>query len=118
LVIGNALLPNTLLRLLLQCYKYLFLFKHQTCLDAVEVVKNFLNKQINRTYQEIGGCGAKGIDPEDTRRKDLPWYMATHVRDKELLRSQVSLIGGTGCGCSGPSCPSAAGRVAVRPRCW
>jgi cytochrome P450 monooxygenase len=80
------------LRLRLQWCKYLFLFKHQTWLDAVEVVNNFLNKKIDRTYQELAECEAKGIDPKGARRKDLLWYMATHLRDKELLCSQVSLI--------------------------
>lgn len=80
------------LRLRLQWYKYLFLFRHQSWLDAVEIVNSYLNKHIDQTYQEIAECEAKCIDPEHAKRGDLLWNMATHLRDKDLLRSQVSLI--------------------------
>lgn len=41
------------LRLRLQWYKYLFLFRHQSWLDAVAVVHDFLNRHLDRTWREL-----------------------------------------------------------------
>lgn len=41
------------LRLRLQWYKYLWLFRHQSWLDAVQVVNDYLNRHIERTYEEL-----------------------------------------------------------------
>jgi cytochrome P450 monooxygenase len=68
------------------------LFRHQKWIDAVTVVNNFLDRHINRTFKELAECEKDGKDPEQASRTDLLWYMATHLRDKEALRSQVNLI--------------------------
>lgn len=80
------------LRLRLQWYKYLFLFRHQAWLDAVDVVHQYLNRHIDRTYAELETYEQSGKNPEEAERTDLLWYMASHLKDKEALRSQVSLI--------------------------
>lgn len=82
------------LRLRLQWYKYLFLFRHQSWLDAVQVVHEYLNKHIDRTYKELEELenGKTPKTAEDAERTDLLWFMASHLKDKEALRSQVCLI--------------------------
>ncbi|RFU78914.1 cytochrome p450 [Trichoderma arundinaceum] len=82
------------LRLRLQWYKYLFLFKHQAWLDAVSVVHKYVNGHIDRTYaemKEVDDLKSRGVQAE-VERTDLLWYMATHLKDKEELRSQMCLI--------------------------
>lgn len=80
------------LRLRLQWYKYLFLFRHQAWLDAVEMVHGWLNKHIDRTYEELEEYDRLGKNPDGGPRTDLLWYMASNLRNKEALRSQVCLI--------------------------
>ncbi|KAL4759443.1 cytochrome P450 [Aspergillus foveolatus] len=80
------------LRLRLQWYKYLWLFRHQAWLDAVGVVHNYLNAHIDRTYKELEEYKRQGKDPEAADRNDLLWYMASNLQDKEALRSQICLI--------------------------
>ncbi|PYI09962.1 cytochrome P450 monooxygenase [Aspergillus sclerotiicarbonarius CBS 121057] len=82
------------LRLRLQWYKYLFLFRQQHWLDAVEVVHNYLNRHIDRTLEEQAQKAQTKTmsEGEEKERTDLLWYMASHLKDKEALRSQLSLI--------------------------
>lgn len=80
------------LRLRLQWYKYLLLFRHQAWLDAVEMVHGWLNKHIDRTYEELEEYDRLGKNPDSGPRTDLLWYMASNLRDKEALQSQVCLI--------------------------
>lgn len=81
------------LRLRLQWYKYIWLFRHQAWLDAVDVVHKYLNSHIDRTYKELDEYKSQGKDPEQADRKDLLWYMASNLpQDKEALRSQICLI--------------------------
>ncbi|CBF80485.1 hypothetical protein AN8411.2 [Aspergillus nidulans FGSC A4] len=80
------------LRLRLQWYKYLWLFRHQAWLDAVEVVHRYLNAHIDRTYKELDEYKRQGKNPEAADRNDLLWYMASNLQDKEALRSQICLI--------------------------
>ncbi|KAE8153457.1 cytochrome P450 [Aspergillus avenaceus] len=80
------------LRLRLQWYKYLFLFRHQSWLDAVNDVHEYLDKHIDRAYQEIEAYERQGKDPANAERTDLLWHMANNLRDKEALRSQICLI--------------------------
>lgn len=92
------------LRLRLQWYKYLFLFRHQSWLDAVAVVHDFLNRHLDRTWRELEEKEEKERANEDKRsrgetavaeraeRTDLLWSMAGQLRDKEALRSQLCLI--------------------------
>jgi len=89
------------LRLRLQWYKYLFLFKHQSWLDAVQVVHNYLDKHIDNTFKyleemEAMEASEKSKNPEgmveSTQRTDLLWSMASRLRDKVALRSQLCLI--------------------------
>ncbi|KAM6481638.1 cytochrome P450 monooxygenase [Trichoderma sp. SZMC 28011] len=82
------------LRLRLQWYKYLFLFKHQNWLDAVSVVHKYVDSHITKTYQEmeqIDELKSKGVDVKD-ERTDLLWWMARNLKDREELRSQMCLI--------------------------
>ena len=82
------------LRLRLQWYKYLFLFRHQKWLDAVNVVHQYVNKHIDRTYKELEEMerGKTLKTADGAERTDLLWSMASHLKDKEALRSQVCLI--------------------------
>lgn len=80
------------LRLRLQWYKYIWLFRHQAWLDAVDVVHKYLNAHIDRTYKELDEYKRQGKDPEAAHRNDLLWYMASNLPDKEALRSQMCLI--------------------------
>ncbi|KAM0808994.1 putative Cytochrome P450 monooxygenase [Seiridium cardinale] len=80
------------LRLRLQWYKYLFLFRHQSWRDAVDVVHQYLNRQIDSTFAELDEFDKLGKSPDESPRTDLLWYMAQNLRDKEALRSQVCLI--------------------------
>ncbi|PKX89259.1 putative cytochrome P450 monooxygenase [Aspergillus novofumigatus IBT 16806] len=61
-------------------------------LDAVDVVHKYLNAHIGRTYNELNEYKRQGKDPETADRKDLLWYMASNLQDKEALRSQLCLI--------------------------
>jgi cytochrome P450 monooxygenase len=89
------------LRLRLQWYKYLFLFRHQSWLGAVQAVHNYINKHIDSTFKELEEMEAMErlktrINPEEatenTKRTDLLWFMASRLRDKVALRSQICLI--------------------------
>lgn len=80
------------LRLRLQWYKYLFLFRHQAWRDSVKVVHDYVNIHLDSTFAELEATEKAGLKPEDSERTDLIWYMATHLRDKEALRSQLCLI--------------------------
>lgn len=80
------------LRLRLQWYKYLFLFRTQAWLDCVGEVHDFINKQIKRTYAELEEFERMGKDPHDSERKDLIWYIASYVKNPDELRSHLSLM--------------------------
>jgi cytochrome P450 monooxygenase len=80
------------LRLRLQWYKYLFLFRHQSWLDAVDMVHKYLDGHIDRTFAELAEFEKTGKSPEQADRTDLLWHMASHLKDREALRSQLCLI--------------------------
>ena len=87
------------LRLRLQWYKYLFLFRQQHWLDAVQVVHDYLNHHIDRTIEQMGRIDDQtkpeaeaGASNGEQKRTDLLWYIASNLKDKEALRSELCLI--------------------------
>lgn len=87
------------LRLRLQWYKYLFLFRQQHWLDAVQVVHDYLNHHIDRTIEQMAQIDHQTkpeaeaeTDNGEQERTDLLWYIASNLKDKEALRSELCLI--------------------------
>ncbi|KAL6895172.1 cytochrome P450 [Trichoderma longibrachiatum] len=81
-------------RLRIQMYKFLWAFNWKWWLKAVYEVHDFVNVHIRSTYKELEQREQRIKDglPVGPERVDLLWYMATHVRDEEELRSQLCLV--------------------------
>jgi Cytochrome P450 len=81
-------------RLRIQLSKAMYLLRWTWWLKAIGVVHDFVNLHIRRAYQEIEEREERlkaGLEV-GSERTDLIWYMATNLRDEELLRSQLCLI--------------------------
>ncbi|EHK20480.1 uncharacterized protein TRIVIDRAFT_49165 [Trichoderma virens Gv29-8] len=81
-------------RLRIQMYKFLWAFNWNWWLKAVYEVHDFVNVHIRSTYKQIEEREQRIKDglPVGPERVDLLWYMASHVRDEEELRSQLCLV--------------------------
>lgn len=83
-------------RLRLQMSKFLWLFRSQKWLDAVAVVQEFVDRHIDRTFQEMEGSKTSKTDPAsavENERSDLMWSMAQRLKhDRADLRSQMLLF--------------------------
>ncbi|EEP81631.1 conserved hypothetical protein [Uncinocarpus reesii 1704] len=86
------------LRLRLQMSKWLWLFRWKVWFSAIDVVHDFIDRQVDRAYSERADA-AKGqkqssfgveLKPE---RTDLLWSMVGNVpEDRERLRSEMLLL--------------------------
>ena len=73
------------LRLRLQLSKWLWLSKWKTWNAAIEVVHEFIDNKIDKTYKEKAEKVTKSNKPE---RTDLLWTMVGNLpEDRERLRS-------------------------------
>ena len=88
------------IRLRLQMTKGLWLFRNQKWLDAVTLVHRFVDKHIDKAYEEMQKLSkSKLLDAQDSstesekERPDLLWSMVNNLNDdKEALRSQILLL--------------------------
>ncbi|KAH6891327.1 cytochrome P450 [Thelonectria olida] len=81
-------------RMRAQFYMMLWAFNWNWWYKAVYEVHDFVNVHIRSTYKEIEEREQRikeGL-PVGEERTDLLWYMAWHLRDEELLRSQLCLV--------------------------
>lgn len=78
------------LRLRLQLSKWLWLSKWKTWNAAIEVVHEFIDNKIDKTYKEKAEKVTKSNKPE---RTDLLWTMVGNLpEDRERLRSEMLLL--------------------------
>ena len=78
------------LRLRLQLSKWLWLSKWKTWNAAIEVVHEFIDNKIDKTYKEKAEKVTKSSKPE---RTDLLWTMVGNLpEDRERLRSEMLLL--------------------------
>ena len=86
------------LRLRLQMSKWLWLFRDTKWLNAVATVHAYIDKHIDRTFEEMQREEALQMEKlaateDEQERSDLLWYMAHNLKhDRAALRSQVLLL--------------------------
>lgn len=78
------------LRVRLLLGKFLFLHRDSKWLEAVGVIRDFIDGNIDRTLAELRDC--KALGQELSKRTDLLWDMARQHQDKELLRGQIIAV--------------------------
>jgi len=91
------------LRFRLMMVRWLWLFRHKAWFDAIDLVHNYVNRHIDKAYDEFakekaateGSANGKlANDTDDTpERTDLLWSMIPHFgEDRERLRSELLVI--------------------------
>ena len=92
------------LRLRLQMSKWLWMFKWKFWLDATNVVHEFIDRQVDKAYQERANkenAKTVGVSQNESsfgidlkpERTDLLWSMVGNVpEDRERLRSEMLLL--------------------------
>ncbi|KAH7015467.1 cytochrome P450 [Ilyonectria destructans] len=81
-------------RMRAQFYMMMWAFNWTWWYKAVAEVHEFINVHIKSTYKQLEEREQRvkdglAVEPE---RTDLIWYMASNLRDEELLRSQLCLV--------------------------
>ena len=77
------------LRVRLLLGKFLFLHCDKKWLEAVGVVRGYIDGNIDKALAELQDCKASS---KDSKRTDLLWDMARQHQDKELLRGQIIAV--------------------------
>jgi cytochrome P450 monooxygenase len=77
------------LRVRLLLGKFLFLHRDSKWLEAVSVIRDFIDGNIDKTLAELQDYKATG---QESKRTDLLWDMARQHQDKELLRGQIIAV--------------------------
>ncbi|KAM5440986.1 hypothetical protein MferCBS31731_004125 [Microsporum ferrugineum] len=90
------------LRLRLQMSKWLWMFRWKRWLNAIEIVHEFIDREVDRAYieraKEESSGGANDMEStfrfqSKTERTDLLWSMVRKVpKDKARLRSEMLLL--------------------------
>lgn len=81
-------------RMRAQFYMMMWAFNWTWWYKAVAEVHEFINVHIKSTYKQLEEREQRVKDglPVEPERTDLIWYMASNLRDEELLRSQLCLV--------------------------
>lgn len=92
------------LRFRLMMVRWLWLFRHKTWFDAIDVVHKYINRHIDMAYKDFAkrkmvadgannGNGSTTATEETPERTDLLWTMIPHFgEDKERLRSELLVL--------------------------
>ncbi|CAI7621811.1 unnamed protein product [Penicillium manginii] len=90
------------LRLRLQMSKWLWLFRWKVWFGAIDIVHEFIDRQVDKAYKERAKASKEGVSSDKNssfgvelkpERGDLLWSMVGNVpEDRERLRSEMLLL--------------------------